>query len=157
MNNPQDALSQLLAEMMYQELVGQATDDAITKALAEAVATPLAAGVTVRHSQDRFQTEATLVSIDAGNATVIVNGERAVWPYEGILDADRTTELVSLEVKAITEKTSSLMSGLTGDNEPAQELPTPGCDCPFCATFTPEQHAEALRLEAEGNAGVATA
>ena len=131
--------------------------DAIATALKEAADTPLVPGTLIGHTNfDKYGRDtATLVSIDGNTATVTMtqSGDSVTMETEGLVSIERFQELTEqymMETVQQLQTVRKLEQALFGDSNGASDIdfggpdmPTPGCDCEHCATFTPEQHAEA--------------
>lgn len=151
------------------DLLQACHEDAIAVAMQEADTTPLEPGTIVGHVDvERFgNAPAKLESIIGDVATVVTeDGEVLVWEKNGTVSVDRVDDLMNEYMMATVREIQLIrtIEQLTrnaaniDENDPLRNLiqelenmqgiggpglPTPGCDCPHCATFTPEQHAEA--------------
>lgn len=70
----------------------------------------------------------------------------AVWPIEGIIDIN-----THLDEQAMADMMIAAFLN-NGSRVGGKDLPTPNCDCDHCKEFTPEQHEEAARVEAQERA-----
>jgi hypothetical protein len=145
----------------YEAIVTECVLLGLQAALAEANETPLLPGVTVGHTNVIVygNETGTLLSTNGDTATVQLPSGETTWPIKGVVDIAR----VNFHIKKALERAIRVVQmvdalqqifgdamldsvrppGLTADD------PTPGCDCPRCSQFTPEQHEDARqRMEA---------
>lgn len=137
---------------------------AIDQTLQETKTNPVKVGDRVGNINiEQYGVEAGIVVAIEGDSMSIQyeNGSTGTFPIEGTVD----TALVAKNYDKLfsdMEAKIRLLALLLGDGPVPQmdgqgdpeigvDLPTPGCDCPHCATFSAEQHAEAAALEAKQN------
>jgi hypothetical protein len=156
---------------MTSNLMALSLQEAIASALDEAKKTPIAIGESVGHTNfaQYGAKSGKLVAYEGDEAVVEhSSGEQIRWKTEGMVDIKRVTTLAAkfaerldtlgrlVEVMGMLgispqESLQTLLGG--GD-----EGPTPGCDCPHCSQFTPEEHEAArLKLAAQAEEEVAEA
>lgn len=139
--------------------MGLVVREAIATCLDEAKATPIAVGTTVGHTDFATYSTAsgTLVAYDGDESVVETSsGEQIRWKTEGMVDIKKVYILTEKYAQRM-ESVAQLVEVMELMGVPAQETietlmgaapdgPTPGCDCPHCRQFTPEEH-EAARAK----------
>ncbi len=137
-----------------------AAREAVATALDEAKANPIAIGEHVGHSE--FATYGTasgkLIAYEGDKSVVETSsGEQIRWKTEGMVDIKRVYILAEKYTQRL-ETIGRLVEVMELLGIPPQDTieqlmagapdgPTPGCDCPHCSQFTPEEHeAERVKL-----------
>jgi hypothetical protein len=147
--------------LSYENLMASCIMAAVDIALQEAKTTPLTPGAHVGHVDlEKYGPRwGILQTITPTEATVeMKDGEIMTWETEGMVDIERVDSLIKENQEKVMKEIMLLNSldennnGVALESNPMMiggaDLPTPGCDCDHCATFTPEQHEQA-RLVAE--------
>lgn len=142
--------------------------NAIGQAMIEANETPLAAGTRIGQIEvEKYGPEAaTLIELQGESMLVeLPDGTKTTWPTQGTVSTDRVEALYNEGIQKTVERLKlfkalgELFNGPSeeiGDDEiGGANIPTPGCDCPHCATFSAEEHEAAAKLKAEREATAA--
>lgn len=133
--------------------------EALLLAMEEAEKTPLAVGEHVGHTNFVYHSQNGLLQGYEGDEAIIKNPlseETWKWPTKGTVSIKRVSFFLDIflrdfdKIMVFTTLTEALIGGASRENDD----PTPGCDCEYCKTFTPEQHETARqKLEAKKDGG----
>jgi hypothetical protein len=165
--------------LSFDSIMATCIIDAVDAALQEAETTPLTPGIRVGHVDlEKYGTRSgVLVTINETEATVeMTDGEVVTWETKGMVDVGRVETLRMENIKAVIRRLMMLRSLensiMGGEDAPppiteeeiekmiatfesgadgigGPDLPTPGCDCDHCKTFSAEQHEEARKKAEE--------
>lgn len=161
--------------MNAQDVLDNMLLQAISQVMNETETNPIQVGAHVGQLDlDKYGPEpAILTEITEDGFIVERAGQKTIWPVEGTINVDRVNVVYEEMLQYALEQMRgiSMIADLLGTdfgadlNDSEDELaddeigganfpnfPTPGCDCPHCQTFTPEEHAEAAKIQAERNA-----
>ena len=158
-----------MSSILYDELVSACASDAVNICLKEADETPLEVGIRVGHTdlQKYGITPGILQTINENESTVEVeDGDIVTWETKGMVSIKRFNEVIEEGMAKATAAMREMIKGVKaeGDSDPISailrslnlnggiggpDLPTPGCECEHCASFSPEKHEEARALAAK--------
>jgi hypothetical protein len=123
---------------------------ALSRAMDEVAKTPLLPGTMVGNIQiELYGTEpGELVSYNSdGTLTIRQKGQTVIWPALGTVDIARVDVLMEEEYAIVVEhivvEQVNLIKKIVSliDEKSGRGLPTPGCDCEYCLSCSPEEHA----------------
>ena len=148
--------------MNVQDILDNLLWEAIDLAIIEANATPLEVGTRVGQLDiDKFGAEPAILMKITEDGLIVErdgDGQEIIWPVTNTVSVERVNVLYNELMEEaskhlrVLQMLSDFVDCGSDDEIGGAKIPTPGCTCPHCETFSAEEHAEAAKLQAERNA-----